>query len=286
MQRRLLINLGLLLLIILLSVLIYHGSEQKKTAPDVKLTQLQPDTIKKIQITRKGSDTIELVRKDKQWFMQKPIQAPANEFRIKTLLKLANAYSYTHFVASAAELQQYQLDKPAISVSFNGTTIALGNTSPVEKRRYVLVNNTVHMINDSLYQQLQAPATFFLDNQLVRGDSPIKQIRFPGYTIEAANGIWQIDPKRDTSSDKLVSLVQAWESLTAITVKTYQPETVSNQPQQVIIETEDGKTQHFDIVSPAPDLVLANPELGLEYVIADEITGDLFLDKIDHSDDQ
>ncbi len=277
MQRRLIINLGLLFAITILIVILKFASNQDNPVAEVHLTQLQPEQINQIKITRNKNDVILMKRVDNHWMMQQPVNAPANEYRINTLLKLVDAYSYSQFKINETDLKQFQLDNPAVVVQLNNTDIAFGDTSPLGKQRYVMVDQVIHLINDSLFQQLQAPATFYVDNKILPEKSAIHKIIFNDIQIEAVNGIWQITPQQQISADDIVSVVQEWKMLTAITVKLYD----KTQPliQKVTVGFENGDQTTLDILAMTPDLLIGNPETGLEYIIGGEYTDKLFISK-------
>ena len=166
------------------------------------------------------------------------------------------------------------MNEPVVSVVFDNTRIDFGDTSPIGEQRYVLVNDTVHLINDSLYQQLQTPATFFLKTKLLPEDSGIKAINFPGYRVSKHEGIWKVDPGLDISADNITGLVHAWRNADAISIRDYED---SDNAGTVRVELEDGNIFEFLIVTPPPQLVLARPDIGLQYHISGDDAEQLFL---------
>src|SRR3972149_440311 len=132
----------------------------------------------------------------------------------------------------------------------------------------------MNLINDSLYQQLQTPATFFLKTKLLPEDSGIKAINFPGYRVSKHEGIWKVDPGLDISADNITGLVHAWRNADAISIRDYED---SDNAGTVRVELEDGNIFEFFIVTPPPQLVLARPDIGLQYHISGDDAEQLFL---------
>ena len=277
MHTRLVTNIVLLFIVIGLALFLVNTQKQEKENTEVPLTAIDPATINSIMIDRKQSgDEIRFNKVKGKWQMQSPWQLPANEFRINTMLKLLHAYSYTQFNVADIDLKRFLLDAPELAIQFNDTRIAFGDTSPLAKQRYVLVDNKVHLINDSLFEQLQAPATFFLDTRLLPEGASIKSIRFPDYSISMETGVWTVSPQSGTSADKLVAIINAWQTLDAISISKYE---AADAKDSIHIDAGAAGSYDFIIVSPQPKLVLARPDIGIQYHISGYDTKRLFLQR-------
>ena len=274
MQSRLLINIALLITVTGLALFLVFTNKQKVTDKEVPLTAVNPASVNTILIDRKKSGAIRFNKVDGKWQMQSPYQLPANEFRINTMLKILHAYSYTQFNVADVDLKRFLLDAPDLAIQFNDTRIAFGDTSPLSRQRYVLVNDKVHLINDSLYEQLQAPATFFLDTRLLPESAKITSIEFPDYTISMKTGTWSVDPQAHVSADKLVAVVNAWQKLDAISISKYEE---GDSTKNIHIDAGPAGKFDFVIVTPQPKLVLARPDIGIQYYISGYDTKQLFL---------
>ena len=274
MQSRLFINLFLFIVVIGLALFLFNTEESEETTKDVLLSDIDPTSVNTIQISRKQTGNIIFKKENDKWLMQSPYQLSANPVRINTMLGLLRAHSYTRFNKEEVELERFMLDAPEVSIQFNEIKIDFGDTSPLGKQRYVLVNDTVHLINDSLYQQLQTPATFFLKGRLLESGSEITAITFPDYSLKKQEGIWKLEPDTGISGDDIVSLINAWQQLEAISIQEYE----NGESSGVIkIELDNHAAIEFVIVSQPPQLVLARPELGIQYHISGYDADKLFL---------
>ena len=277
MQSRLIINIVLFISVVALALFISSGLNDKTSEEDVLLTGLDITSINKIKITRSTTGEILFQKENGKWWMQEPYHLPANEFRINTMLNLPGAHSYTQFSKDEVELERFLLNEPAVSIEFNDARIDFGDTSPLGDHRYVLVNDTVHLINDSLYQQLQTPATFFLSTKLLPEDKEIKSIQFPDYTISKQEGKWNVEPEQDASSDDVIKLVHAWRMASAISIRDIE---AGDNTGTVRVELEDGTSIEFFILNPLPQLILARTDTGLQYHISSYDAENLFLQQI------
>ena len=255
-------------------MLLFNTNDEEPT-DDVILTDIDSQNVHTIEVTRNQSNNILFKKEAGTWFMQSPYHLPANPVRINTILGLLRAHSYTQFDKNEPELHRFKLDMPEVSIRFNDLQIDFGDTSPLGEQRYVLTNNTVHMINDSLFQQLKAPATFFLDNSLLHPGSEITAITFPDYAITQQNGVWKIAPETSVSGDDIVKLVEAWKFLGAVSISSYEP---GEEPSGTIkVESANHDAVVFAIISPPPQLILARTDLGIQYHISGDDSEKLFL---------
>ena len=277
MRSRLLINLVLLLVVTGLSLLLIYDQNEQSVITETPLTALDPAGITRIHIERGEGSVVSFNRDRDGWYMQRPYIHAANPVRISAMLKLLQAHSYTQFRTADVDLARFLLKAPAVVIQFDDTRIAFGDSSPIGKQRYVLVNDTVHLINDSLFQQLQAPATFFLNSRLLLEAAKIQSITLPGHTISKQNDIWSIVPATDISADQIVQLVDAWHNLNAISISEYMP---GNNYGMISIDMGDAGIINLSIVSPPPQLILGREDLGLQYHISDDDAARLFLAKV------
>jgi hypothetical protein len=88
----------------------------------------------------------------------KPHDTKANEPKIERLLKIANTASTEHFPLPDGDRAQFGLDPPMAELRLDDTRLEIGGTHPIDHRRYVLVGDTVHLINDHFAHHLLAPA--------------------------------------------------------------------------------------------------------------------------------
>ncbi len=265
MHSRQRLNIILFLVAIALTVFLISTGKDNEAVPDVTLTTIEPASVTSIKIIRSKNDEIVFNRVGGQWMMQEPYHLPANKFRIDTMLKMLAAHSYTQFGAKDVELARFLLETPEISIQFNDDRIDFGDTSPLGEQRYVLFDNTVHLINDSLYEQLQSPATFFISPRLLPPDADIISIQLPEHQLRKTADKWIIEPAENISADKIIELVSAWKSVEAITVRIFEAKEI---PGTIRIELAQGDPIEFAMVSAPPQLALARPELNIQYHIS------------------
>ncbi len=275
MSKRNLLNLGLLLLIGALVLLVIYepGIEAPKENP--RLIEIGRDAVKRIHIERQGQETV-TVERDPQghWQMLEPLSIAAGEFRLSSLLNITEQKSLGSFPADTARLTNYGLDTPRVTLTLNDTIkLAFGNNTPLDQRRYVQVGDRVHLVSDTLYYHLIGSYTTFISQQLLPQGTTIDTISLPGLTVRRQEDRWEADPKPEAySADQVTALIDGWKLASAVQVKPYdgkEGETITIGPKagaQPII---------FLLTARSPDLVLARPDLGIQYHLAETSADEL-----------
>lgn len=270
------LNLALLGGVALLVLVVIYQPGLNTPQPLPRLTALVPANITHIRIERDGAAPIALERKAQDWIMTAPVRMPANTFRVETMLQVAQAESHTHLDAATVGLADFKLDKPRARLWFDATEIAFGATEPLNGRRYVRVGDSVHLISDTVYFDLTGVFTAFADTALLAPESRLTQLDLPTLRLaRLREGGWmqapnraQVPPEPEVSMDMINALLDAWRHARAIQVRPYAtPVSAGAEPDNVVFIHLEGAEQplRFDIVSRAPDLVLARADLGVQY---------------------
>jgi len=276
MSKRNLLNLGLLLLIAILVLLAVYepGIEKPKEPP--RLLSLKRDAVTHILIERGEQKTVELSR-DKQgkWQLVQPLKISASDFRISSLLRITEQKSLGDYPADKERLSRFGLDKPRVTLTLNGNTkVTFGNSTPLDQRRYVQVGNKIHLISDTLYYHLIGRYTTFIRQELLPEGSQISAITLPGQKVQWQDKKWLVEPKPEKySPDQVTQLIDAWKFASAVEVKPYDGSTPGDSVTLQLKGQE--KPLHFLLTAHKPDLVLARPDLGIEYHLADNSAAEL-----------
>jgi len=157
------LNLFLFLIVAALSYIAIQKPGINKQVTYNKISQLNEEQIQHIEIISADNKKIRFIKKNHQWmFKTDNNETTIDPDKIGYLFKLLNADSLENFSASQEHLNQYHLSEPRITVKFDNFTIAFGDSEPLKRRRYILINKQVHLINDMYYHFLLQPANTYL----------------------------------------------------------------------------------------------------------------------------
>jgi hypothetical protein len=262
MQSRTLLNIVLFLVVVLLAVYIYDTDKKEQaSSKSEQLTQLSADEVTQINI-RHNQRHIELRREDSGWRMLQPIDVKANSFRIDTLLKMINTVSHATYSTADLDLDKYGLSNAGTSISFNDITIDFGIVNPVNNYRYVRINDTVHLIDDHFYPLLSSQTGTLVARELIPGDAIIDKLVLPEQTLyRDESDLWHSSD--NTDPDAINETLHHWQHSQAFGVHNY----MQREPLADISVYLAGASEpiHFYVTDTDPWLIIARPDLDIEY---------------------
>jgi Domain of unknown function (DUF4340) len=264
MKSRLWLNLALLIIIGILVSFAYFKPGIKKPKPPDVLTNLQAKEINSIKIERAGMSAVELTRSQGVWQMTAPLKLPADQYLVKSLLDSIHTDISSSFPAKQSDLSQYGLNPPNLRLWLNDTEFDFGSTEPIHNDRYVKTGQTVRLAGNLLYFRINHPPLWWASKHLLPENAHITSLQLPDATLTLKGAKWLLAPANPAiSSDSIQKLVDNWKNAQAISTD----KVGDGKPQgEVAIELAGGGPPlRFAILSDPNFLILARPDLGLEY---------------------
>lgn len=271
MSSRNLLNLVLfgIVLVLIVIVVVEPGKTPETTL--TTLTTLKQDDISHILIQRDTGIDIELQKTGGKWQMLKPFLLPANDFRMQSLLRLLETESYSQNDLSKLDISKFSLDKPRAKITFNHQyTILFGGNEPLQQRRYVQADNTLHLILDTFYYQLAAHETTYLDHSLLGGKQNINRLELPALTVEFKEGKWHAMPKQENiSADAVTDLINQWRNTQAIKMQPVN-EVISKDIAKIFFKDQEQPIV-FHIQKNKGETALIRKDIGLAYILSEDV---------------
>lgn len=264
MKSRLILNLALLVVVAILGAfaILEPGKDEEAASA---LAPVDDNAL--TTVTLQNKETIVFEKKDGHWRLTSPIQAPANEIRVRQLIDIAKSKSESAYPVKPEELGKFELDKPKATLTLGGATLVFGGSDPINMRRYVRVGDTLHLVNDNFFHHLQAAATDYVDKKLLPENAKVREIVVPGLKATLGqDGKWAKEAAPENKAD-IPELATLWATARAIDVKRLE-QPVRGDP--VRIGLAEGGPVELVIIRREPDPILARPDLGLQY----ELTGE------------
>lgn len=268
MSSRLWLNLGLLVLVgVLVLLVVYEPGKEAPPQPDT-LTSLLPEQVNHVLITRQNDEPIELEKVGDLWWMRQPWPLPANDFRVRSLLRLLQAETPGHHDLGQLDRARYGLEPPLATVTFNRElTIEFGTTAPLQQRRYLAVGNQLHALFDSFYYQVASKPVIYLSQALLPPGANIEKLVLPELTLTLQDGSWQIDPPQpDRSADAPVELVNQWRTVQALSVRPV--DRPAGKADIEIFLAGEQESLRFRLQQSGETTSLTRMDPGLEYTLA------------------
>ncbi|MCS3903286.1 hypothetical protein J2T55_001306 [Methylohalomonas lacus] len=274
MRPRLLLNLLLLLGIGVLGTWFWLQPASEQDRPE-SISPLNINAVQHLRIERPDQPTIELERRNRDWRVIAPLRADAEDSRVESILLLPLSASAGQFPASDANLEEFGLEPPQLTITYDSETFVVGDTSPLdEERRYVLYDDEIHLFDARLYQRLNAPLNYYINPSLTPTDSELTGIRLPGGQIRKDDGDWRAEPDNLTHTPAITA--DAWQRTRASYVKQHENND-AEYDQSVSLEFAGQDPIRYRVVATDPQIILARPEQGLQYHLPAELLLDLGL---------
>lgn len=279
MKSRWLINLGLLLAIGIMTLIARYEPGIEKEPAAAKLTPVTTDEITRIEVTRKTHDPLLLQLDGADWRVGSNPSLPAEPSQVMSLARLADQTAERSYAAADLDLKKLELDPPRSRVTLNDLTLDFGALDALDGLRYVRVGPHVYLIPD-LYQHLiDADASQFVRRRLLNPGAHIRRLELPGLTLSEDEGIWSTTPEADAAidADRLVQFVEHWENAQALSLR----RDATNDDFGSVSILLRGQDQPLKLIirSRDPELVLARPDWGVQYVMAEPAERFLALEK-------
>ncbi len=273
MRQRFLVSLALFVLVAAAIAFLLLTEAETETETETLISDLDKDTISTITIQHKDNESIVFQRDDSHWLMQSPFTVAAKTERIDALLNLLSSGSAAQLDVNTTDLQRLLLAEPEVSVQFDEHLFQFGDINPLDKKRYVLFNDTVHLVHDNLYPQLTVGPTFFIDHNLFRPDEKIISVQYPQFRLLNEQDQWRLESELNVDDEQVQLLGRTWATLNANTVQQYEP---LEPLYELHVTLTDGRAITFAVISDLPELVLARADLGLQYHIPAYLSEKLF----------
>ncbi len=272
MNKKLLLNLFLFMTVLLLAAVIFYSEEDNNTLPRISDLNKNIDinAINSITIQHNNNNTVINRNSDGHWQITQPINIAANDFRINSILKLLNAPVHKHYPFELIGSKKFGYT--GTSIKFNDQTISFGITNPATKFRYVRLNDTVYTIEDVYSPLVTSHFSTLVSLNLLPADSRIKKLELINFTIDKdKKGRWQ--SSIDSSADQVSEILDAWLHTQAFGLHANMQgnEIDRNETGEITIYLEDNTTIKYVVTDTDPWLILARPEIGLEYHLDAEV---------------
>jgi len=273
MQARLSLNLFLLVLVTVLTVYLL-STEAPEQSPYLPVANIDTATVREIRLARPGKADLLIQNTGTDWQIISPVNIAANPFRVSSLLAFLQIHSISRVTISNPEAFGLSDADNTVTLTFNDQVFRFGDTNPLDQSRYIEHNNTVHLIEDTLYQQLLQDAAFFASNRLLAGSAQLLKIRTANLELDYLDHVWQQAgvTNRLTEAD-ITELVERWQQLEATRVSTAvtKPTSVAD----IVLEADIGNRIELVTIALTPELLLYRYDAGILYHFPAELAADL-----------
>lgn len=205
------LNLIMLATIVGLVVLLYF-KPQIQDVQQYPISSAVMEGVQTVRIIRQQKEMV-LKRLDRRWYLIKPVQAQADENKIKEILEILAANSEQRF--PAADLDRFGLDRPGVQLYFDDEYVGFGGFSPVTHQQYVMTNDHVYLIAPRYVLALPLSAGDLISPQLLAPNEVPIRLELNHLAVEFKNGNWNNiiqDPGKTLDAETIEHWVHLWQT--------------------------------------------------------------------------
>jgi len=273
LSKRWLINC---LLIVLIAIFAYAGIRYQQKAeytPRNSITSLKPQDIHTAIIRAAGKHLV-LRNSGNQWLFEKPVQWPANNITVERLISIVTSEADSRLPAEGIDLARFGLQFPKVILTLNDTRIQFGSTNNIGGRRYIMIGSTIYLLPDIHLHFMTQGIAGLIDRRLLPRSISLKSLELAELGLsKSSNGAWQSDTIGEVEVGRLNQIANNWQTLDAGRVKIYHKSKMPGQ--KIVAGLEDGNEIDFFLMSIKPEIVIARPDLGVQYHFAEKQYYDL-----------
>ena len=262
-SRRWIINYVLIVLLVLFTYIGNRFDVKTGYQPQQPVTELKSGTIETVEIKTADASLL-LKRQDTVWVIESPIRWPANNVNVERLLDIVNSETESRLSADEIDLATLGLDFPKAMLRLNDTRVLFGATNNIGARRYTMIDATVYLLPDVHLPFISQGLMSVVDRRLLPRNFSLNTLRLPGFEISrAADNRWRLAGSEKFTPQQISALVDNWQGLEASRIKAFNG--TGTPRQKIVAHLDNGQEYEFFLMSIEPEIVIANPEIGLQY---------------------
>lgn len=279
MRKYRVINLILFFVIVVLGLIAWLDPFAPAPPEFSELTSVKSESVRKISLLKAGTVAFSLeklkIPPNSAWHLVQPLQISANPMKVKQLLNLTRTNSLRQYQIKSEHLAKLGLAKPAWEIVFEttdgaNTVIGFGKTEPISQKRYVLVNNTVHLINDRVSQFNFGSPLMLANLDILPVDKSVKEVHLPDRVIRRVDGQWQSSSpaEKSVSQSTYKEFIDEWRYAQAsrVALADKSEQNIDAKPVTVFLEKAE-QPIHFMVESSGQDYIVTNKDWGVRYYL-------------------
>jgi hypothetical protein len=258
-------NFGLLLMAAILALVAWLQPGLEDDSGVAPLATLDPASVTELVVSRPGLDAIVLEREDGIWMMREPVPIHASEARIDAVLAVLEAPVRAGFPAASVDPANYGLDAPRIQLRVDGVELAFGDTEPIDRRRYVRIQDRIVLIDDQHYVWLHGSVGDFVSRQLLPPGATLEVLELPGMVLrrDGDTASWRVAPADGMSAEEASGLASEWSRAQAIAIESHG--LVDNEAPRIRLLLDDGRELEFAVIGDDGDPLFVRADVGLAW---------------------
>jgi hypothetical protein len=274
LSRRWLINY---LLIALIGIFIYAGNRYQAGSgfpPVNSISSLKPQDIHRVIIQTADNNRFVLGNSSNQWRFENPVQWPADNTTLERIISIVKSNPDARLPADTIDLATFGLQKPRATLTLNDTPVDFGTTNNIGGRRYVKIASTVYLLPDIHLHFITQGINGLIDRRLLPRSVALEALELGKLSLrKKSDGAWQGNAVGEDETTRLNRLANNWQTRNAGSIKIF--DRSKAMIEKIVATLENGSKIDFLLMAITPEIVIARPDLGVQYHFAENQYYDL-----------
>lgn len=269
------LNLALLALVAGLTLTVVLTQDEETPKVPV-LAGLSADAVDRIAIRHPGSEEIRLEKADGIWHVTAPGQARAEAVEVAALTDLAELESKRQLKPADVSLADLELEPAKYEIQLNDRLLQFGGIEPLEYERYILADDTIHLLSDPPSAALDADFSDLVSKQILPAGRQIVGIELPELSLNKDDSGWSLSPPQaDVSTDQMQALVDGWSRARALWNEKPKADVDYTDKPKIRLRLDDGSQVELVLVDRQPQLILAQPAARVHHHLSKALADEL-----------
>ncbi len=261
-SKRWLINYVLILLIVVFTYIGNKYNVETGYQPSNRITKLRAQDITTISI-QTADTNLQLSKVEGNWQIDSPIAWYANNIAVERILDIVNAQTDSRLPSDEIDLSTLGLQFPKAIIKLNDKAILFGATNNIGERRYLQIDDTVYLLKDRYLPFILQGINGLLDRRLLNRSLALQSLAVDEIKIDRnETGDW-LSMNKNITGEQAKQIINNWQTREANRIQPYQPDQTPKQ--KAIALLEQGGEIEFYVLTIRPELIIARPDLGLQF---------------------
>ncbi|MFB6260929.1 MAG: DUF4340 domain-containing protein [Thiohalorhabdaceae bacterium] len=228
MNVRTWLNIALALIVVALAGVAYLRPGKEPAEPKPALVKAGPSKVERLALQPAKGEIVQLAREKGRWRLTAPKPLPADGKAVKSVTDLLRAKSQGIVENADPKAAEYGLKEPEWTLQAGGHRIALGGKHPIERQRFVRVDDAVHRVKASALRGIKTDWTGYVSPRLVPPGADLTRVELPRVTLEKTKqGKWRAAGGSGLKASKAEATARMWRNRRAISIETFEGDTAS-----------------------------------------------------------
>ena len=239
---------------------------QSQGVQEYSISSSSVEAVQSLRIIKQQQE-IALKQLDNRWYLIEPVQAHADDKKVREILKILTATGNQRF--PLADLGRFGLDQPSAQLYIDDEYFGFGGFAPTTHQQYVATGDHVYLISPRYMLALPSSTGDLISTQLLVPNEIPARFELNHLTVELQNENWHITMQRSDEAlgeETIRHWVQLWQTVHAKKVTLGQAlDSDFVEKDFIKISLQDGQEIHLKILQNEAEVIFLRVNDGIDY---------------------